>query len=115
MATAPPSSGSRAATSGTIAARVTTSRTNAGAMSARTALTTSASITVTWMKILVTGGGGFIGFPVFVFSIAAGDGGARVGDVSTGRGGDGNRDGGGVGVGGEAKDGGAGGDYGRTA
>src|SRR2546428_9727861 len=61
MATAPPSSGSRAATSGTIAARVTTSRTNAGAMSARTALTTSASITVTWMKILVTGGGGLIG------------------------------------------------------
>src|SRR2546428_1041235 len=88
MATAPPSSGSRAATSGTIAARVTTSRTNAGAMSARTALTTSASITVTWMKILVTGGGGLLRFPLFGASNAAAPEGAVLDGFSTARGGD---------------------------
>src|SRR2546426_11457184 len=97
MATAPPSSGSRAATSGTIAARVTTSRTNAGAMSARTALTTSASITVTWMKILVTGGGGFIRSHVFDAYISAGPEGGGVAGFRPRGGGEVHRGAGGVG------------------
>src|SRR2546428_13995584 len=96
MATAPPSSGSRAATSGTIAARVTTSRTNAGAMSARTALTTSASITVTWMKILVTGGGGVLRFHLFDGFIPGRAEGGVVGDLCTRRAGGGEPPGGGV-------------------
>src|SRR5713226_7592648 len=80
----PPSSGILAATSGAVAAITSTPRTNAGATSARTALTTSASIRVTLMKILVTGGGGFIGSHVADAYIAAGHQVAILDDFSTG-------------------------------
>src|SRR5216683_2062987 len=84
MATVDSLSGSRAATSGTAAARVTTPRTKAGATPARTAFTTSASITFTSMKILVTGGAGFIGSHVADAYIAAGHEVAILDDFSTG-------------------------------
>src|SRR5260221_1016915 len=80
----PPSSGSLAATSGSVAAISSTPRTNAGATSARTALTTSASIRVPLMKILVTGGAGFIGSHVADAYIAAGHEVAILDDFSTG-------------------------------
>src|SRR6266704_2629156 len=75
---------SRAATSGICAARARTPRRNAGVTSARTALMTSASITVTSMKILVTGGAGFIGSHVADAYIAAGYEVAILDDFSTG-------------------------------
>src|SRR6266849_2863349 len=84
MATVDSLSGSRAATSGTAAARVITPRTKSGATPARTAFTTSASITFTSMKILVTGGAGFIGSHVADAYIAAGHEVAILDDFSTG-------------------------------
>src|SRR5229473_3121372 len=84
MATVDSLSGSRAATSGTAAARLITPRTKAGATPARTAFTTSASITFTSMKILVTGGAGFIGSHVADAYIATGHEVAILDDFSTG-------------------------------
>src|SRR5690349_7046383 len=84
-ATEASASGSRAPTSGTSAARCRRRRTKGVRTGAITALTTSTSSRVTSLKILVTGGAGFIGSHVVDAYITAGHEVAVLDNLATGR------------------------------